>query len=235
MLLMLLDVCYSYTWYIMRQFFAHMCCITQENDRRRLHPWCIFERKTESTLESLGCKPCEPVNHQQEIFFQMGVVVATLNREVEHFFQICSLTLQVSYAFVQKSWPENQPTKLSPCRPSEFWRFQTQGQGESGDSKFVMIGVWGETPWRFCFQLWKKRENLDFLPQIVFGEITSLRVQFQSCQLNLCEQKSRNPVGHLWLTRHVLKNAGFFRHLKENGVDDPILFESYLQSLPCFK
>ena len=151
------------------------------------------------------------------------------------FFQICSLTLQVSYAFVQKSWPENQPTKLSPCRPSEFWRFQTQGQGESGDSKFVMIGVWGETPWRFCFQLWKKRENLDFLPQIVFGEITSLRVQFQSCQLNLCEQKSRNPVGHLWLTRHVLKNAGFFRHLKENGVDDPILFESYLQSLPCFK
>lgn len=137
--------------------------------------------------------------------------------KVNNFFQICSLTLQVSYVFVQKSRPENQPTKLSPCRPSEFWRFQRQGQGESGDSTFFDDRGLRWNTLAFLFEtLEKSREILDFLPQLFLGgEMNSLRVQFQSCQLNLCEQKSRNLVGHLFQTRRVLKNAGFFRHLKE--------------------
>ena len=72
-------------------------------------------------------------------------------------------------------------------------------------------GVWGEKLGVSVWNFGKKRETLRFFfPNFFFGEMNSLRVQFQSFQLNLCEQKSRNLVGHLLQTRHVIENAGFF-------------------------
>ena len=106
--------------------------------------------------------------------------------------------------------PTNQVVFLDS--PSEFREVpKRQGQGESGDSKFVMIGVWGETPWRFCFQLWKKTWTFGSFASTFFGgEVTSLRVQFQSCQLDLCQQKMEKSSWSFVIDKTCRKECWIF-------------------------
>ena len=92
--------------------------------------------------------------------------------------------------FVEKRNP-TQPTKLSPCRPSEFWRFQRQGwrirrfevlPGSGVKKLGVSVSNFGKKPWKFGF----------FATTFFFGKWAVSESHFRAVsQLDLCQQKWR--------------------------------------------